>query len=214
MRYITCIFLLACFISCSNKKEKSTAIESEIKTTKTDKHINIAGSRLFIVPPPGFKPLGTMVGLEKENGSQMIIMDLVGGNFYTNAAQYNQKSFENAGAKVFEFKEITINGFPAKYLWMENAEKMRAHNIVFGDSTFSVMIMANYAANDEQTGKDILQSLQTVWYDKSLQIDPFATAYFRADDNGSKFRFAEFNAGMYIYSVDGKKMADDTTADK
>jgi hypothetical protein len=214
MRRLICIFLIACFISCGNKsgnKNDKNTIQSEIKTTKTDKHIHVAGSRLFIVPPPGFKPIGTMVGLQKESGAQIIIMDLVGGNFYTNAATTSGEAYEKAGAKVFDYKEITINGFPAKYIYMENAEKMRAYNLVFGDSSFSTMIMAMYPASDAQTGKEILQSLQTIWYDKSVTVDPFAIAHFRIDDSVSKFRFQQFNASMYLYTVDGKKL--DTAVD-
>jgi hypothetical protein len=88
----------------------------------------------------------------------------------------------------------------------------KSYAVVFGDSSFSTMIVADYPVADWATGKGIINSLNTIWYDKSKKIDPFETANFSLDDKVSKFKFLEYNANVYIYSVDGIENKEDKNA--
>ena len=80
----------------------------------------------------------------------------------------------------------------------------KAYGLVFGDSTFSTMIMATYPVTDEKSGKDIIKTLNTIVYDTTKVIVPFETAKFSFDENKSKFKFLMFNANLFIYTIDGK----------
>ncbi|MFI5141407.1 MAG: hypothetical protein ACHQII_03525 [Bacteroidia bacterium] len=192
---MTCITLLACG---QTKKE-----EKDVSNTKTDKHINIPGTRLFIIPPKDFTIATSFIGLKKHDNSEIQIYDLVGGNYYTNAATFSKEKFEQKGAKVFEYKENKFNGFPAKYIFMQGDPNAKAISLVFGDTTFSTMIMAIYPSIDDKVGEEIQKAIQTIYYDKSLKIDPFATASFTLDENKSIFKFSKAASGMFMYTKDG-----------
>jgi hypothetical protein len=210
MQKILYLFLFAsltAFGQTSNNK-----IKSDIKNSKTSKHINIPGTRLYIVPPAYFKVATTFTGLQKSDKAMLNITDLVGGNFYTNAATFSKEAFEKQGIRVFDYKDIKVNGYPAKYVSLQGDLTTKGYALVFGDTTFSTMIMAMYPVTDEGTGKEIINSLNTVWYDKKKKIDPFETANFSLDDKASKFKFFQYNANLYIYSVGGIDNKEDKDA--
>ncbi|MEO8403354.1 MAG: hypothetical protein ABI480_02125 [Chitinophagaceae bacterium] len=201
MQKILYFLLILSLASCT--QSSSVKINSNIQTEKTAKHINIPGTRLFIVPPPNFTVSHDFIGLQKGEKSMINIYDLDGGNFYTNTRDFSKQGFEQRGATVFDFQEIKINGYPAKYIQMQGDPGTKAYSIVFGDTSFSTMIMAGCPVSDATTGKEIIQSLNTIWYDKNLKIDPFETANFTINDKDSKLKFFKYAANVYMYSVGG-----------
>lgn len=196
------ILTLMTFIALSACAQTKVA-NKDIENAKTDKHINIPGTRLYIVPPTGFKVATSFLGLQKGDSSAFQIYDLVGGNYYTNAATFSKEAFEQEGAKVFDYKELKVNGFPAKYIFMQGVPNTKAISLVFGDTTFSTMIMAIYPSSDDKTGEQIKNAIKTIYYDKNLKIDPFATATFTLDESQSIFKFSKSVSGMFMYSIDG-----------
>jgi hypothetical protein len=202
MQRIFYLIALFSFTACG-QTTSSNKINSDIKNTKTTKHINIPGTRLYIIPPPNFKIASTFLGLQKGETSMFNIFDLVGGNINTNAATFSKAEFEKKGIKVFDFKEIKVNGFPAKYIHMQGDAIAKAHSIVFGDTTFTTMVMTIYPVSDEKTGNEIINSLNTIYYDKNKIVDPFETANFSLDMKISKFKFFQYSSNMYIYSIGG-----------
>lgn len=204
--FVALLLLIACGQTAAIK------IDPDIKNTKTDKHINIPGTRLYMIPPPGFNVSSAFIGLQKGENAIINIYDLVGGNINTNAATFSQAEFERQGAKVFEFKEISVNNFPAKYIQMQGNPVAKGQSLVFGDTTFTTMIMTSYPANDEKTGNDIIQSLNTIYYDKNKKIDPFEAANFSIDDNASKFKFSQYAANVYVYTTGGVNSEEDKEA--
>jgi hypothetical protein len=211
MRKLLYSFLLLSLSACGQTSTTVT-INQDITNTKTSKHINIPGTRLYIIPPPNFKVASTFIGLQKGETSMFNIYDLVGGNINTNAATFTKAEFERQGAKVFDFKEIKVDGFPGKYIHMEGDASAEAYSIVFGDTTFTTMIMTIYPVGDEKTGNEIINSLNTIYYDKNKKIDPFETANFTLDDKVSKFKFFQYNANLFVYTVGGTENKEDKDA--
>ena len=204
MKNITLILLISIiFSACGETKQK------DINNTLTYEHVNISGTRLFIVLPQGFEIATSFIGMQNSN-SLFQIYDVIGGSFYTNAATFSKEEFEKMGATVFEYAEIKVNGFPAKYIHMQGNPDEKAISIVFGDSTFSTTIMAVYVSEDDKTGKAIQKAIQTIYYDKNLRIDPFTTASFTLDESNSIFKFCKSTAGLFLYSIDGMDNAPST----
>lgn len=184
---------------------------SDIVNVKTDKHVNIPGTRIYFMPKFDFKPATSYTGYEKTKGQGIQVMDLIGGNYYTNTATFTKEAFEKKGIRVIEFKEIKVNNFAAKYVELLPDKTHGAFEIVFGDSTFSTMVTAIYDATDFNTRSEIRQELYTIYYDKNMKVDPFATAAFTLDESTSIFKFASFSAGTFVYSIGGAK---DTLGDQ
>lgn len=202
-KFLTILFVCLTLISCGQTPKSKPA--TDITTTKSSKHLNIPGTRVFVIPPTGFTTSTSLPAIEKGNQGLLQAMDLVGGSFYTNAATFSKEKFEQKGVKVFEYKEFKLNNYPAKMVLIQGDPQTKMYNLVFGDSTFSTSVMGVFATNDNQTGEQIKQAIQSIYYDKTFEVNPFATAPFKLDDTKSIFKFAKFAASTYMYSIDGVK---------
>ncbi|MBO9205137.1 MULTISPECIES: hypothetical protein [Niastella] len=205
------VFLIA-LVACKQKTPASDKINTNIQNTKTTKHVNIPGTRLYMVPPANYTVSQTPAGLRKGETAGITVTDLVNGNYYTNAASFNKAGFVQRGIKTFEFQEIKVNGYPAKYVSLQGDANARMYWLVFGDSSFSTMVMGVYPVGDLTSGKEILSALNTIYYDKNEKIDPFAAAAFSLDDSQSKFKFFQFSTNMYVYTVGGMDNKNDPDA--
>ena len=194
--------VLFCLISTLVSAQFYDTVHSVINNIKTDKHVNIPGTRLYLIPPPGFIVSKSFLGLQKGNNG-IVVYDIVGGSYYTNAATFDRNGFEQKGARVFDYRQIKVNGYPAKYLLTQGDMTSTAHALAFGDSTFCTLVMATYINTDEATGRDILRALNSIYYDKNKKIDPFETAYFTLDDRDSKYKFFQYTANLYTYTIGG-----------
>jgi len=202
--FLATLIICTTLSSCVQKNENS----KNITTEKSDKHINIPGTRLFLIPPTGFEISKSFIGLQKGDNYLIQIYHLDGGNFYSNAKNVSKKAFEDQGMKVLEYTEFQLNGNPVKYLHVQGLNNIMSHQFIFGDSTFSVMALGAYPIGQEEIGKKIKESIFTMFYDKNTVVDPMATALFSVDDLKSKFKFHQSSSNVFIYSIDGKKNTD------
>lgn len=175
---------------------------NDLKNPKTDKHVRVPGTRLYLVSPLGFTYLPGGSVLKRDDYTAIQVMDLPGGNFYSNAATFNKEAFVKQGATVFEYRELKINGYPAKFIGMQSTGT-KGYSLVFGDSSFSTMVMAMYPPGDTAAGRNIKTSLLSFYYDTAYVIDPFETALFKLEDQYSMFKFAKGASNMYVYTIGG-----------
>ena len=208
-----CLFFLVLF-TCPSCRQANTeenvakvavqtpVIKAAAKQTGA-KQINIPGTRLFITPPDGFQLSGSLIGLMRDDGAAIQVMDLMSGNFYKNAATFSQQEFEARGVTVFDYQETIVDGFPAKYVFLQGDPSVKSCHLVFGDSTFSTSVTAFFSPDDEALAAQMKQTLLSVRYQKKLKVDPFATAPFILDDRQSPCKFTIFSGNMYIYSRGG-----------
>lgn len=187
--------LLLYFILCSN------VAFSQIKTKD---HINISRTKVFIIPPEGFETNPYIQGLQKNNQMDINVFDVWGGNYYTIIDILKKSHFERTGASNITEKEIKVSGFPGKIIKMFVDDSKAIATVVFGDSTFYTMVQANYLKSDTQTENQIVNSLYSIYYDKSINIDPYKDAQFNVDVKNSRFLLYEYNFNFYCYTINGE----------
>ncbi|MCO6163003.1 hypothetical protein [Flavobacterium sp. NRK F7] len=149
-----------------------------------DGYINIKGTRLFILPPKGFKESKTIIGLEKDENTMIQVMDLIGGNYESNALTYTKSKFEEKGITVLNFEELKIDGYKAKMAHIKGQDGYESLQVVFGDNTFSAMVMCLFLTQDRnEILPEIKASLLKIKYDTNLKVDPFASSAFKVEKN-------------------------------
>jgi hypothetical protein len=191
LKIIWTLLILINLLSCKNKIDES-------------KLTNIPGSRILIEMPEGFKLTSGTMGIEKNKNSMVQFFDLIGGNHFNNSNTVSKEIFESKGIKVLENKDLKIDNYDAKYFVLQANENEKSINIVFGDSTFSDMVMAVYNIKDLKTEKDLKKALLSLKYDKKIKINPLDFALFKVNPNKSKFKFAKYNSNIFLFSENGK----------
>ncbi|HAS45006.1 MAG TPA: hypothetical protein DCS93_31280 [Microscillaceae bacterium] len=165
----------------------------------SQKKVNVPGTKVWMTPPEGAIPGKNFTGFQIGENGAIQIMDLDGGNFYSNTRNYKKENFEAKGVQVLDFQKLTIDGYPAIYAHIKGAEPLASHQLVFGDSTFSISLMANYALVDKTLGQQLKKSIFTAQYKKDHKIDPFGHAPFRLDDTHTTLKFKQYTSNMYLY---------------
>lgn len=198
---ITTFFIIASVASLAQKNEDS----KNISTKKTDMHINIPGTKFFMIPPDGFEVSKSFIGLQKGDNYSIQIFDLDKGNFYTNAKNVSKKAFEDRGIEVKEYAEFKWNDYSVKYAHIKGLNNLISHQFIFGDTSFCLMILSFYPIDQEGIGKQVKESIFTSFYDKNFHVDPMATALFSVDESISKFKFHQSASNIFNYTIDGKK---------
>lgn len=198
----SCLIFIACQQAHDNDKNR-LPFPNAINTNKSTSHINVPGTRVFLVPPRGFKVSNRFKGIEMAHVTKIEVIDVTGGNFYRSTATFTRKELEQMGYTVLEFKALTVNGFPGKMTLLRGRASLRAYSLVFGDSTFSTTIVGTFDGRDRAAGEQIRQGLLSVYYDKSKKTDLYAPIVFSLDDSRSIFKYAKAEEGLNIYSLGG-----------
>ena len=164
MSRITLIFigmslLLACGHSPSQTEKKEM---QDIKTVKTNAHVNISGTRIYIIPPAGFTISKSFAGLQ--NKSILIqIQEFTGIVHKESTAAFSKKGYEARGIKIAAYSTLKVNGYLAEYTEVIEDGKNKQVSLIFGNDDFSAMIVASYPQEDVQMEQAVQETLQTLY---------------------------------------------------
>lgn len=165
--------------------------------------INIPGTHIYIDPPPGYKISGSFKGIEKDKATFIKVYDPYNTDYIKYAPAFTRETLENSGSEVQEYKRLNISGFPGKYASVENNAGGITSFLVFGDSSFSAMLMASCTASNDSDMDQIKAAFLSVKYNKNLKIDPLSGTFFHINDTNSAYRFAKCSNDYYVYSSGG-----------
>jgi hypothetical protein len=186
-----------------------SAILPAIRNSVTSQHVHIPGTRVFIIPPAGYTEAAAYQGLQRDGNTGVIIYDVVKGNYYGTASSFTPESLEQNGMKVYLSKEISVDGYPAKFIHVQGDIVTKSYNLVFGDSTFSTIVMGFYLNGDKAAERQIIDAFNSIAYDKSIHIDPFDAAFFSFDESRTKYKLYVYSSTIYSYTIGGKDNSDE-----
>jgi len=196
------VFLIS---SCKQKGEKKDKGSDMTGISKTSAHTNIPGTRVFIIPPYGFKTsTGSMKGFIKDETTTFLsVTEFKGKSFAAEAANNSAEKMRAKGFSVFLEEETTLGPYKARKMRIGDGETSTVWQLLFGDDSFAVMVMGIYPSGDELSGKQIAEAIETVVYDKDMVVDEMAGMNYSIKPNDSRYRFLKMQAGLAFYSLDG-----------
>ncbi|RSK43314.1 hypothetical protein [Hymenobacter perfusus] len=169
----------------------------------------IPGTQVWLVAPPGFGPATGFAGLRRGE-AVLQVLDLKGSNYYRQAAGFSPARFEARGGKVLDFKEVSGTAYPARLVRVRLSPTQESSQLLFGDSTFAVLLDARYPAADTALATAMRRSLLSATYRKANETGSPSTAdmVFSFDEKKSPFALADLRAGRYVYALGGQRKAD------
>lgn len=168
----------------------------------------VPGTQVVLVPPTGFTAAPGLLGFRRGE-AVLQVYDLKGGNYYRQAAGFNPARFESRGGKVLDFKEVN-GAYPARLAQVQLTPAQQSVQLLFGDSTFAVLLDARYPTADTAAAAALRRSLLTATYQKGGPAAgaSLAGAAFVLDEKKSPFALAEARNGQYTYTLGGQRKAD------
>lgn len=169
----------------------------------------VAGTHVWLQPPPGFTPAPGLTGLRR-GAAVLQVFDGQGGNYYRQAGSFTATRFAARGGQVLELQDVSAGSYPGRLARVRQAGPQETTQVLFGDSTFAVLLEARYPAADTATATALRRSMLGARYQKSTPGNPQATTIFEFDEEKSPFRFARAEAGTLYYTPNGQPPAGTT----
>lgn len=203
-RSFTILLLLSVYLS---SFAQTTHKAQSITNHMTDKHLNVAGTKISLVPPAGFVATTTFTGFQQVETSASIVVAEIPGPYDEMAKGFTKEAIKTRGVDLLTKETLQLNGYPATLI--------RAEQAAYG-STFSKLIL--FFGNKEQTimlngmcpkdAPNLLKELEVALFSAVYQpnkvVNPLGSASFEVTVAKTKLKFAAMMTGMLMYSVDGK----------
>ncbi|MBT9392751.1 hypothetical protein KLP40_06210 [Hymenobacter sp. NST-14] len=169
----------------------------------------VAGTQVWLVPPAGFGPAAGFTGLRR-GPAALQVLDLKGSNYYRQSPGFSAARFEAKGGKVVEFRQLTAGDYPAQLVRVRLTPTQESAQLLFGDSTFAVLLDARYPVADTATGAALRHSLLSATYRKPDDgaVPTLGNTVFVLEEKKSPFALAQVRSGHYTYSLGGQRKPD------
>ena len=189
-------------ISCSNGQ---TSFPDNVSVTKTENLKRIKGTKLFVTTPDTYKPMESMVRLQRDNNTYFQVIEIPNSNFNEYKSRLTKQAIESQGAKVDIDKPIKYNGYDAIYFsGPSKTDGETKLGLAFGDETFVMMLIGVCQASDKAAMEELNKIFSNSYYDKSFDFNPLELANFKFDESITGFKYAATMGNMFIYSPNGK----------
>ena len=179
-----------------------------VQTMKTPERI--LGTHVLMSIPSGFSQSKSFSGLEAGPDDAILVMDIPGGDFQSNTRNYSKAAFERKGLEVLELERTTQDGYSAiRSVVKSPVNGTVSRQLVFGDSTFSVLISTVSKTFDKVMDARMALALSTVKYDKASVVGRFEGTYFRMDDRHTDLKFSKRAGGAWVFMLSSDSVAGD-----
>ena len=206
------ISLLYFNISCEPRKINALSFVTESDSTNLVFESSEAGHRIFvpgthcsIIPPDSFKLSSIHDGLANSDGLFIRLTEFPSGNYYVSSTVFNRETFKKKGAVILDYQETVVDKYPARYASIPYDDTLDLQLMLFGDSTFYLLVTAMSPKDDERIKQQIKTALFTLIYDKKKKFDPFEVANFTVDNKLTKFTFFNYSGDVYTYKINPNK---------
>jgi len=208
--FILLIFTLSTF--CIHAQDRNE-FPNQLQTSKTEKLVRIEGTSVYASIPKDYQYIKELGRYQKADNLYIQFIQSNASNFDLVKPKFTKEAIEAKGAKVDEIENFKLNQFDAIYAAGPSKSPSQTKlMLVFGDQTFVAMIIGVYETSNQQGKNDLLNIFRSIYYDKSLQLDPFELANFEFDHSITNFKYATTATNIYLFTQDGKQDIQNPTA--
>lgn len=200
---INLVLILITFTSCGQKSKND--FPNQIQTKKTNKHVRIEGTKVSAIIPSEFQYIRELARYQKNENLYVQVMESNASNFIEAKPNFTKEAIESKGAKIDVLNNIKLNEYEAVYFEgpSKYPDEMKI-GLVFGDESFVVTIAGVCKTADTEGKKELQEIFKSIYYEKSLQLDPLELANFEFDQTITNFKHAMTVSNMFIYAENGK----------
>ncbi|MBX2940134.1 MAG: hypothetical protein KF880_08650 [Ferruginibacter sp.] len=181
--------------------------QQKIDNVRTENHVYIKGTKIYLIPPKGFTVGQNFLGLQQnESGSSIMLLDIPGPYSETSAG-LNAENLLGSGVEVSNIEQLTFNGLSAMLITGKQhayGNSYTKYILVFGDESETIMINGVSSESMKKIGAKIKESMLSAVYDAGMKLDPFAALDYTIDVSETKLKFAGSMSNSLIFTVDGK----------
>lgn len=197
---ISLVLLLAINICSSCSIYDKREFVDSVKTVKTDNHKRLLGSRVYLDYQNDFTYLKNLSRIQKTDNQYLMVIESPQSYFDVQESIYNQ-FLQLASSDNSVTKRIKVNGKDAIYA--EGYSEKRGGNLitlVMGNENSYVMIFAKHDKGNITQRNELIEILETVYFDDKFELDPLELADFEFSHEKTGLVLRHSASNMFFYA--------------
>lgn len=179
----------------------SIVVGQELPSQKTESHLQIKGTNIFMIPPVSFTASDNFKGFQDSQDPSSMIMAFEIPEPYSEVSKgFNADMLKTQGMEMKTKKEIQVGNYNGIFLDVEqpaNGMIFSKHILIYGDEKSSTLLNGVYVKDSLELGKKIKQSVLSTFVDAMVENNPReALNYSLNEDVGSLKYVAVIGNGM------------------
>lgn len=175
----------------------------ELPKEKSENHIQIKGTNIFMVPPTSFESSNNFKGFQNPNDQTTMIMAMeIPGPYSEVSKGFNSEMMQKQGMELKTKKEIKVAEFDGLLIELDqsaNGMTFSKQIIIYGNEKSSTLINGVYLKDSIQTGKKIKESILTTFVDSKTESNPREALNYSLNENVGSLKFkAVMGNGMLL----------------
>jgi hypothetical protein len=184
-----------------------------LTSNKTDKHVAVKGTQIFLSPPDGFTEATNFPGFQNPSLGASIVATQISGPYEAVKRGFTPEQMKEKGMTLLKRETIRLNKMDAELLTI--TQYAPAHGFDFlkfalilkAGPASTIMVNGNLPVSQkEELGEKLRKSVLSVYIDKSVPVDPFSSVDFTVDLSTTRFKHSDKTlTGSLILEGPGKE---------
>lgn len=180
-----------------------------VNSVRTNLHKPIPGTTVFMELPSKEIEFMDNMPIVFFPRSNLTVYALTMMNYYDISPTLTREELNRTRVSFSDYQEARILGMPGKLVSMDgDPENGSEILLVFGDSSQTFKIVANYEYANKAERAKLLQLLSTIWFDQSMMLQTLENAPFALEIPDSSFQFVNYATNSYFFNQSGNKKFD------
>ncbi len=184
------------------------AFAQEFPKEKTENHILIEGTNIYVVPPTTFQASPNFKGFQNPNDpTSMIMVVEIPGPYQAVSEGFDGETLATQGMELKQTTDIQIAEMSGQLIELNqtaNGFDFSKHILVYGDEQATMIVNGVYLKDSLQLGEDIKESILTTYLDATLKSDPRAALSYSIDGAPGALQFHSVMGNGMLFNRDLK----------
>ncbi|AEE18091.1 hypothetical protein [Dokdonia sp. 4H-3-7-5] len=201
MKHSSIITLLLLSIS-------SMIVGQELPSQKTERHLQIKGTNIFMIPPVSFTASDNFKGFQDpQDPSSMIMAFEIPGPYSEVSKGFNADMLKTQGMEMKSRKEIKVGNYNGIFLDVEqpaNGMMFSKHILIYGDEKSSTLLNGVYVKDSLELGEKIKQSVLSTFVDATVEKNPREALNYSLNEDVGSLKYLAVIGNGFLFNRDLK----------
>jgi len=180
----------------------------ELPKVKSENHIQIKGTNIFMIPPISFESSNNFRGFQNPIDQTAMIMTMeIPGPYSEVSKGFNSEMMKKQGMELKTKTEIKVAEFDGLLLELDqsaNGMVFSKQIIIYGNEKSSTLINGVYLKDSLQLGEKIKKSILTTFVDSKIESNPRKALNYSLDENIASLKFKAVIGNGMLFNRDLK----------
>jgi len=180
----------------------------ELPKEKSENHIQIEGTNIFMVPPISFESSSNFKGFQNPNDQTSMIMAMeIPGPYSEVSKGFNSEMMKKQGMELKTKKEIKVAEFNGLLIELDqsaNGMVFSKQILIYGNEKSNTLINGVYLKDSLQLGEKIKQSVLTIFVDLETESNPREVLNYSLNENKGSLKFKAVIGNGMLFNRDLK----------